>query len=67
MSSRGTNEEDVARRIGLAAGASCSLTRILTNKSIKGKPKSASMRYSLNLFYFTTQRNGLSTKTRNRG
>ena len=39
ISSRGTNEEDVTRRIDLAAGASRSLTRIWTNKSIKRKPK----------------------------
>ena len=39
INSKGTNEEDVARRIGLAVGASRSLTRIWTNKSIKRKTK----------------------------
>ena len=39
ISSRGTNEEDVARRIDLAASASRSLTRIWIKKSIKRKTK----------------------------
>ena len=39
ISTRGTNEEDVARRIDLAAGASRSLTRIWIKKSIKRKTK----------------------------
>ena len=58
ISSMGTNEQDVAKRIGLAAGASRSLTRIWTNESIK--MKSASMRFSPHLFCSITQRHGLS-------